>query len=145
MHTDRGTLAGVAIYVVDLDRSVAFYREALGLAVVEEDDDFIVLSRGANELNLVAVPPDVASSIQITTPPEVREETPIKPSFLVDSIDAAAAAAVAAGGGAKPVGEAWEFRGKRHLDGFDPEGNVVQFVERLRSGSRDVPAPHVTA
>ena len=145
MSTDPGTLVGIAVYVTELDRTISFYREVLGLELVERTADYAVLSRGASELSLVVVPPEVASSILVTKPPQVREETPIKPCFLVDSVERAAAAAFVAGGGAKPVESAWDFRGLRHLDGFDPEGNVVQFVERLRSGSHDDSAPRVTA
>jgi hypothetical protein len=37
------------------------------------------------------------------------------------------AAATATGGGLDPLESAWSWRGMLHLNGFDPEGNVVQF------------------
>jgi catechol 2,3-dioxygenase-like lactoylglutathione lyase family enzyme len=126
-------LAGTVIYVKDVSRAVDFYSAVLGVDVVERGDRFAVLSLGSAELNLVAMPTDVVESIVLTEPPAIREETAVKPSFLVPSLAGAAAAAHARGGGADPLARAWAFRGHRHLDGFDPEGNVIQFVERLDS------------
>jgi hypothetical protein len=37
----------------------------------------------------------------------------------------------AAAGQLDPAGQAWDFRGRRHLDGLDPEGNVVQLRQAL--------------
>ena len=37
---------------------------------------------------------------------------------------------IAAGGQLDPTDSAWEFRGYRHVDCLDPEGNVVQLRER---------------
>jgi hypothetical protein len=39
------------------------------------------------------------------------------------------AAAKATGGHLKPLKQAWRFRGFVVLDGWDPEGNIVQFKQ----------------
>ncbi|MCU0494530.1 MAG: hypothetical protein MUD01_23330, partial [Chloroflexaceae bacterium] len=68
-----------------------------------------------------------AAQVEIASPLVVREETPMKCSFLVGDFAALRAAALATGGGLKPAEAAWRWRGALHLDGWDPEGNVVQF------------------
>lgn len=123
-------LSGIVLYAKDVSRLVAFYTEAVGLEFVERDESYVVLSDGRCDLSIVAVPRDLAAAIEISDPPAIREATPVKPTFRVRSLEAAAGSAAAHGGGAKPLSSAWTFRGERHLDGFDPEGNVVQFVQR---------------
>lgn len=131
MGSASSGLAGVVIYVKDLARAAEFYSAVLGVDAVDRHDEFVVLSASATELSLVAMPPQIADTVVITEPPALREESPVKPSFLVRRLAEAAAAAITHGGGAKPLDAAWEFRGLRHLDGFDPEGNVIQLVERI--------------
>jgi len=130
-----GDLSGVVFYAGDVDRLARFYAAVLGLAVVDRADGYAVLNGGGGDVSIVAVPPAVAATLRLQEPPEIREETPVKPSFRVPSLAAAAAAALEHGGGTKPLDTAWDFRGLRHLDGFDPEGNVVQLVEPLDPGS----------
>ena len=72
-------------------------------------------------------PEALVAEVHIATPPERREATPIKCSFLVDDLARVRTEAEATGGGLLPDEQAWEWQGQRHLDGFDPEGNVVQF------------------
>jgi hypothetical protein len=54
-------------------------------------------------------------------------ETPLKPTFVVASLADVRRAAQATGGYLKPDDGAWRFRGRVVLDGWDPEGNIVQF------------------
>jgi predicted enzyme related to lactoylglutathione lyase len=61
----------------------------------------------------------------------LREESAIKPAFFVASLAEVVTLATAHGGSIRPLSTAWEFRGLRRLDGFDPEGNVVQLVEPI--------------
>jgi catechol 2,3-dioxygenase-like lactoylglutathione lyase family enzyme len=122
-----GELRGVVLYAGDIERMAEFYARVLGLSVVERTDSYVVLSGGRSDVSIVAVPDAVASGEPVYS--DVRERTPIKPSFRVASLASVVTAARMHGGGTKPLSTAWEFRGLRHLDGFDPEGNVVQFVE----------------
>ena len=75
---------------------------------------------------------DIAARIELSSPPVVREDTPQKFSFLVASLAEAAQTAAAVGGSFPPPDAAWSWRGMRHLDGHDPEGNVVQLRELAR-------------
>ena len=117
----------VVVYAKDIAKVAEFYRQTLNAVSVEETSGFIVLARNALELSVVRIPHEIAETIIIASPPVLREETPVKCSFLVPDFDAVRAAAIATGGGLGPLESAWSWRGLLHLDGFDPEGNVVQF------------------
>ncbi|HEY2346490.1 MAG TPA: VOC family protein [Xanthomonadaceae bacterium] len=118
------------VYAKDIARVAAFYRGTLSLPVLEEEAGFIVLGRDGLEIAIVRMSADAAARNEIASPPRRREQTPIKPSFLVDDFERVRAEAIAAGGDAKPLAAAWSWRGQLHLDGHDPEGNVVQFRRR---------------
>jgi len=120
---------GAVVYALDLDRMVAFYTRALGLAVEQRDEGFVVLACGDTSVTLVQVPPHIAEQFPVSDPPQRREDTPIKLSFAVPSIAAARAAAPAHGGVVDPAEQEWEFGQVRVCDGHDPEGNVVQVRE----------------
>lgn len=122
--------ASSVIYAKDVRRVAGFYRRTLTLPVIEEQADFIVIGDGAVEIVVVRIPDSLGASIHIDAPPRLREETPIKCSYQVDDLDRVSAEAAAAGGGTKPIDAAWRWRGQLHLDGYDPEGNVVQFRRR---------------
>jgi predicted enzyme related to lactoylglutathione lyase len=124
-------MAAAVLYVRDLARMRAFYERCLGLAAAEPGDGYCVLASADWDLSLVAVPPARAAAIVIADPPERRSGTPVKLAFEVPSIEALQPAVTAAGGQLDPAAAAWEFRGRRHLDCLDPEGNVVQLRQRL--------------
>ena len=115
----------LVIYSLNLEPLARFYERVLGLAVLERDEAFTVLGNDSVELALVR-PSDVGRP-PISSPPDLRADTPLKPSFVVDDLARAREAAIRAGGGAKPLSSAWLWRGQRHLDGYDPDGNIVQF------------------
>lgn len=115
-------LTGAMLFVTDLPRMTAFYRDAFGLAVVEatRTPTWVELTdpgRGAT-LSLHAVPPEIAAIVPIATPPDPREDAACKLRFAVEDVAAALARVDAAGGGviSRPWGGA---------DVVDPEGNVV--------------------
>lgn len=93
------TLRRAIVFVVDLPRMVAFYRDEIGLAVIAEEDGWVELDGVA----LHAIPPAIAARITIASPPVAREDTAIKLVFARDGLDAA-------------------------RDIVDPEGNVLQLV-----------------
>jgi hypothetical protein len=121
---------GVVIFAKNKKRVSAFYRSTLDLAAFEEAPSHDVLRGHGLEVVVHAIPRRHAATIQISKPPSVREDMPIKPSFFVASLDAVRFAAQATGGSLKPAESAWHFRGATVLDGHDPEGNVVQFKQR---------------
>ena len=125
---------GVVVYAKDIDKVSAFYAAVTDLAVVEVEPGHVVLEGGGFQLIVVAIPSRIASTIEISSPPEPREETPIKPIFVVHSIAAARSLAVVHGGQFNAVESEWEFHGCRVCDGHDPEGNVLQVREKARTG-----------
>jgi catechol 2,3-dioxygenase-like lactoylglutathione lyase family enzyme len=119
------------IYAKDLDRLVEFYA-ALGLEVDEvERGDFAVLLGAGLELSIVQIPKQVASQIEISTPPQARTRTPLKLAFFVSSIDKSLEATRTLGGRIKEDARRWQFRGHALQDAIDPEGNVYQLREPL--------------
>jgi hypothetical protein len=101
----------------------------LDLLLFEEASSHDVLRGHGMEVVVHAIPRKIAAENKITQPPAVREDTPIKPTFVVASLEVVRAAAQATGGYLKPLEGAWHFRGATVLDGHDPEGNVVQFKQ----------------
>ena len=122
--------ASLVVYAKDINRVATFYERTLSLIAIEREPKFIVLGNNDFEVAVVQIPEELAEEITISIPPQTRAETPLKFSFLVDDLAHAHAEATAAGGGTKPVDSAWHWRGQFHLDGHDPEGNVVQFRKR---------------
>ncbi len=120
---------GLVVFAKNKPRVAAFYRQALDLAVIESEPSHDLLRGHGLEVVVHAIPADIAAGIDIADPPTPREETPFKPTFVVPSLEHVRAAAQATGGYLKPREGAWHFRGHAVLDGWDPEGNVVQFKQ----------------
>ena len=114
------------VYAKDARRLADFYVAVLSLEPVEEGEAFVVLASEAVELAIVRVPPAIAETIHVAEPPEVRADTPIKLSFLVDDVEGVRPVVVRSGGGLAALEAAWTWRGHLHVDGWDPEGNVFQ-------------------
>ena len=127
------TQAGAVVFAKDLARVARFYEELLPMTVAHAERDHIVLQAPQFELVVHAIPKRVADSFEITVPPERRSETAIKLFFPVASLAEARDKAPALGGGLSPEKKEWEARGFRACDGYDPEGNVVQFREEAAS------------
>jgi predicted enzyme related to lactoylglutathione lyase len=122
----------LVIFSKNKKRVSAFYQRTLGLATAESEPSHDLLTGAGVELVIHAIPRRYAVGITITRPPAVREDTPFKPAFVVADLEAVRAAALATGGKLKPAEAAWSIRGHTVLDGWDPEGNVVQFKQPVR-------------
>lgn len=120
---------GCVVFAKNKKRVSAFYQQTLGLAVEESDATHDLLRGQGYEVVVHAIPRKYAISIKLAKPLEPRDETPFKPTFVVADLEAVRAAAVATGGHLKPLEQAWHFRGCVVLDGWDPEGNIVQFKQ----------------
>ena len=116
----------VAVYALDVDRVSGFYSALLALDVAEASEGYVVLASDDVEVTVVRIMEPYASEVVVSDPPERREDTAVKPSFVVADLEAARRAAAANGGVIDPVEREWEFRGFRAVDGHDPEGNVLQ-------------------
>jgi predicted enzyme related to lactoylglutathione lyase len=117
------------IFAKDLARLTAFYRDLLGLPVVnaESQPGWVVFDAGGARFALHEIPAAIAAGITITDPPAVRESTPIKLVFATDDLEAACARLEAGGATLRPA------RAPGWRDGVDPEGNVFQ-IKRARPG-----------
>jgi catechol 2,3-dioxygenase-like lactoylglutathione lyase family enzyme len=124
---DASIRQSLVVYAKDKRRVSAFYRRTLGLVAVEDESTHDLLRGAGIELVVHAIPQEYASHISIANPPRVREETPLKPVFRVESLEAVRLAAESAGGSLQPTDRARQYNGAIVLDGCDPEGNVVQF------------------
>jgi hypothetical protein len=121
---------GLVVFAKNKKRVSNFYATTLDLAVEESDSSHDLLRGRGYEVVIHSIPKKYAATISITSPPEPRDETPFKPTFVVLSLARVRAAAEAAGGYLKPEAGAWHFRGCTVIDGWDPEGNIVQFKQR---------------
>ncbi len=130
--SDRAPIQqGLVVFAKNKKRVSAFYQQALGLQVIEEQSSHDLLCGDGIEIVIHAIPKKIAAEIQIAKPPVARQDTPLKPTFYVPDLEAVRAPAEATGGFLKPAEGAWSIRGATVLDGWDPEGNVVQFKQRV--------------
>lgn len=125
----------LVIYAKNKRRVSAFYQAVAGFSVVESETSHDLLSGPCGELVVHAIPKAIAADITITRPPALREDGAIKPVLPVADLDAARLAARKAGGGIRGAEATWAWRGSLQVSGWDPEGNVVQFTQRLRKGA----------
>ncbi len=124
-------LSGAVIYAKDPLRLAAFYASVATIAQRSDHDGYSVVGDGPGRLIFVRIPDHIASRIEITTPPERRENTPIKLLLRVDDLASARERAQAQGGALAPADREWIFENDRVCDGHDPEGNVFQLHARL--------------
>jgi predicted enzyme related to lactoylglutathione lyase len=117
------------IFAKDVSRLAHFYREVIGLKEVHADKDHAVLDERGFQLVIHGIPGRIAAQIEISEPPQVRENTPIKICLPVSRIEEARSKAAGLGGKIGAKNKEWEARGFRACDGYDPEGNVFQVRE----------------
>jgi catechol 2,3-dioxygenase-like lactoylglutathione lyase family enzyme len=113
-------LHGAMLFVKDLTRMTAFYRDVLGLQPVEETrlDNWVEFKDDGSHFSLHAIPPGIAVEIQIASPPRPREHSAgPKLTFEVHDVDATLAKIAAIG---LPLLE----RPWGATEAVDPEGNV---------------------
>jgi predicted enzyme related to lactoylglutathione lyase len=127
--------AGAVLYARDVGRLQAFYQAVAGLVVEQAESDHVALASSSFQLVILRIPERIAASIEIETPPRRRTDTPVKLVFFVADIAATRAAAASHGGELDPAVREWVFQGCRVCDGQDPEGNVVQFRQKMRADS----------
>ena len=122
-------LQGLVIFAKNKELVSSFYQQALGLKLEESDKTHDLLVGQGHEVVVHAISKAYANSIEIASPPVPRDETPMKPTFVVEDLEVVRSAAKATGGFLKHLKQAWKFRGFVVLDGWDPEGNIVQFKQ----------------
>lgn len=124
--------AGAVLFAKDVARLAAFYAQVLAVVPKQAQAEKVVIEAEDFLLVIHAIPPASADKVEITSPPVLRENVPIKLFLPVRSLTQARLSTQQLGGGMKPSGSEWNGPDFRACDGFDPEGNVVQFREVLR-------------
>ena len=117
---------GAVLFVRDVARVTAFYEAVAGLPVAEAAPTWARLGTGAFELVVHGIPPHIAATFAIGTPPERREDAVTKLIFPVADIAVARAAALRLGGELNAPDREWQLGASHVCDGVDPEGNVFQ-------------------
>jgi predicted enzyme related to lactoylglutathione lyase len=118
---------GAVLYAKDVDRVAAFYTGLTGMVATHTEDDHVRLAAAHFELVILAMPEPLASTVDISTPPQRRTDTPVKLVFAVPDLAATRVAAPGLGGELNPADREWSYGDTVVCDGADPEGNVVQF------------------
>lgn len=124
--------AGALIYAKDLTRLADFYTQVLQMEQLHARPEIVVLESADMQLLIHAIPPHIAETIEILSPPEPREDTAIKLFFTVPSLEWAREVVGRLGGVVRE--EVWEGSGFSVCNALDPEGNVFQ-VRELVSAS----------
>lgn len=117
------------LYAKDTSRLVAFYQDVAAMQVIFSDQHHTILEIGGFQLIIHAIPERIATTIEITQPPEVREDATIKLCLPASSIAQARQHAALRGGCILPSSREWSTGRIRACDGYDPEGNVFQVRE----------------
>lgn len=124
---------GCVIFSKDMKAMSAFYQATLNMKIRDSSDLYIALGNDHYELLIHPISEDIASTITIESPPKLRGNTAVKLVFGVDSLSAVRKACKLTGGGLKGEAHSWEFNGCKVVDGWDPEGNVIQFRQSVPS------------
>lgn len=119
--------AGALIYAKDLERLSHFYQTLLSMQLLVADTEHHVIESADIQLIIHAIPPHIASTFSIATPPVPREEQAIKLFFTVPSLSAAQTVAASLGGAL--FGHEYAGPGFKVRNGYDPEGNILQLRE----------------
>jgi lactoylglutathione lyase len=120
----------VVLFVADLDRAKAFYRDTLGLGIKFEDQDSAALELEPTMLHLLSI----AGAQDLLSNEVVAVRHPTVSSFqlvaFVEDVDALYADLVARGVEfvRKPTDRSWGFR-TAHFK--DPDGNIWEIAQSL--------------
>ena len=101
-------LSRAVLFVRDLPRMTAFYRDVLGLSPIDDGQtqDWVEFRAGAVTLGLHAIPADIAASCTPEIPPRAREGNPLRLDLSVPDVEQREAASGGVGRDAAdpPVG-----------------------------------------
>jgi extradiol dioxygenase family protein len=111
----------ILLYVKDLRRMADFYGSVLAAAPSHTSDEYVEFDSDGLRLALHAVPAAIAEHIRIATPPETRENTPVRLSFLAHDLETEASRL-------RALGVKLEHRPWNALLAIDPEGNVFEIT-----------------
>lgn len=122
-------IPSVVIFVSDVRRVSAFYREIASMSVYVNDETYVVLEIDGFQLVVHGLRGEPAVCADEDGRVRPREDSYVKLCLPVKSIAAARLMALEKGGFIKSSPHEWEARGFRACDGHDPEGNIIQVRE----------------
>lgn len=122
---------GAVVFAKDLAALSKFYQAVLGVSASQSGTAHVVIASPKLRLLIHQLPAGVAANVEIASPPRARSETPIKLVFEVASLATAREVAEKHGGQLFAPKSEWVDGDFRVCDGTDPEGNVVQLIERI--------------
>lgn len=117
----------LVLWVDNFDECSEFYRRLLNGKLKHASDEFVEVCGESGCLLLHRVPTEWASDI--SNPPKVREDNPMKPVFEVVSIEDARVAVEGTGGKIFERETELTYGSVRYCDGFDPDGNIIQLSQ----------------
>lgn len=122
-------MIGLVLYASHPDQMATFYGSLFEMERSEIDGTSYSLVNPGMEFHIVRIPDGIAGQLTFSSPPAPREDTPLKFSIEVPSVDQLAATAQTLGG--VPRGAPWNWNSRRLLDIVDLEGNIFQVFERI--------------
>ncbi len=114
----------IVLWADKFEESADFYRLLLNGEVHDASENFASIVGSGSRIQLHRVPAEWAS--EISNPPALREENPIKPVFEVSSIANARAAVAGTAGCVFEAAKEQTYGSTTYCDGCDPDGNVIQ-------------------
>jgi catechol 2,3-dioxygenase-like lactoylglutathione lyase family enzyme len=114
------------IFAKDMNRMTSFYRDGLGLHLIEDESEegWVVFDAEGTRVALHAIPPAIADNIELEDPPRAREKAAVKLFYQVSDLTAAREHLARHGAVMR------EPRSVRSCDGLDPEGNVFGIMTK---------------
>lgn len=150
MVASNGThrLTHLGLCVADLDRSIAFYRDAIGMEEIgrmtvpdgvtapllqlpSSDMDLVYLQRDGLRLELIWYP--TLGTVGDGEPREMNRPGFTHLSIRVDDLEDLAAAITSAGGQVVEGTTVTFDGGNRGIMALDPDGTRIELIERARS------------
>jgi extradiol dioxygenase family protein len=118
-------LRSAILYVKDLEGMKRFYGEMLGAVPGNQGctDTWVSFETGGACFSLHAIPAEIASSIEIKSPPMPRDESPVKLVFEVNDVELQRERLQSLG--IQILRRPWQ-KVAEACDAVDPEGNVFQ-------------------
>lgn len=117
------------LYVKDFPRMKEFYSQMLGNKPLDKElgkewpGSWAEFDAGGVRFALHAIPAEIASGIEISSPPKPRERNPVKLIFLVEDVRAERARLESLG--ITMLNRPWQNPAES-CEGIDPEGNIFQ-------------------
>lgn len=129
-------LGYVVLFVKDLERSLAFYRQYLGMAVRHRAEGYVELAVEGPKFALLERwrLPTLVGQAESGTPPPGTHESEV--AFLVENIDEEYARLRTLGVAfvCAPVDRPW---GQRTAYLQDPDGHLIELAQNLKMGLRN--------